>query len=349
MDHSPSSSRDRVAAEILPTPRFDVISEDPSDHQFTNSSSSTAKKIPLSAPKVSRELQKHIAHEWKLLAENLPETIFARAYETRIDLLRAAIIGAAGTPYHDGLFFFDVVFPPGYPACPPKVHYRSYGYQINPNLYHTGKVCLSLLNTWFGRNSSERWDPKTSTMLQILLSLQALVLNEWPYFNEPAFIGSRRDPFHKKAYAYNGEVFLLSCQTMTHVMSRPPKGFESFVKDHFRDRGHVILAACEAYFSGRVPVGRFGLSEAGTTTSFPGMRRGPSEKLRSGLVHVYPFLVKWLGYCGAEVGPRRVLKARVENEDNMDQAKDKVRKDGKIKVVLGRVLGKFKRIIGLKK
>ena len=37
--------------------------------------------------------------------KNLPESIFVRVYEKRIDLLRAAIIGAAGKSYHDGLFF----------------------------------------------------------------------------------------------------------------------------------------------------------------------------------------------------------------------------------------------------
>jgi ubiquitin-conjugating enzyme E2 O len=47
------------------------------------------------------------------------DTIFVRVYETRMDLLRAAIIGAEGTPYHDGLFFFDVFFPSGYPNVPP--------------------------------------------------------------------------------------------------------------------------------------------------------------------------------------------------------------------------------------
>jgi len=36
-----------------------------------------------------------------------------------MDLLRAVIIGAEGTPYHDGLFFFDVFFPAGYPKVPP--------------------------------------------------------------------------------------------------------------------------------------------------------------------------------------------------------------------------------------
>jgi ubiquitin-protein ligase len=50
---------------------------------------------------------------------NYVESIYVRVYEDRIDLLRAAIVGPAGTPYHDGLFFFDVRFPSEYPKCPP--------------------------------------------------------------------------------------------------------------------------------------------------------------------------------------------------------------------------------------
>ena len=36
-----------------------------------------------------------------------------------MDLLRAALVGAPGTPYHDGLFFFDIYLPPEYPYEPP--------------------------------------------------------------------------------------------------------------------------------------------------------------------------------------------------------------------------------------
>jgi Ubiquitin-conjugating enzyme len=39
----------------------------------------------------------------------------------RTDLFRAAMVGPAGTPYHDGLFFFDIKLPPSYPATPPQV------------------------------------------------------------------------------------------------------------------------------------------------------------------------------------------------------------------------------------
>ncbi|MFS7908305.1 putative ubiquitin-conjugating enzyme E2, ubiquitin-conjugating enzyme/RWD [Helianthus anomalus] len=74
-----------------------------------------------------------ICNDRKLLEENLPGmyvssmTIFVRIYESRIDLLTAVIIGPKGTPYHDGLFFFDVFFPRLYPFRPPDVRYRSTG------------------------------------------------------------------------------------------------------------------------------------------------------------------------------------------------------------------------------
>lgn len=45
--------------------------------------------------------------------------IYVRVAEDRMDLLRAAIIGPKGTPYHDGLFFFDVHIPSAYPSGPP--------------------------------------------------------------------------------------------------------------------------------------------------------------------------------------------------------------------------------------
>ena len=38
--------------------------------------------------------------------------------------------------------------------------------RFNPNLYHAGKVCLSILNTWHGR-PEEKWNPQTSSLLQV--------------------------------------------------------------------------------------------------------------------------------------------------------------------------------------
>ncbi|KAK9906964.1 hypothetical protein M0R45_002578 [Rubus argutus] len=57
---------------------------------------------------VKRGWMKKVQQEWSILEKDLPEKIYVRAFEERMDLLRAAIVGAPGTPYHDGLFFFDI-------------------------------------------------------------------------------------------------------------------------------------------------------------------------------------------------------------------------------------------------
>ena len=46
-------------------------------------------------------------------------SISVRFYEDRMDLLRAIVVGAVGTPYHNGIFFFDIHFPFQYPNGPP--------------------------------------------------------------------------------------------------------------------------------------------------------------------------------------------------------------------------------------
>ncbi|KAM1304217.1 hypothetical protein ACFX2F_021914 [Malus domestica] len=79
-----------------------------------------------------------IMQEWKILEKHLPDFIYVRIYETRIDLLRAIIVGAAGIPYHDTLFLFNITFPSNYPTHPPHVYYHSFGNRVNPNLYDSG-------------------------------------------------------------------------------------------------------------------------------------------------------------------------------------------------------------------
>ncbi|MCL7031180.1 hypothetical protein MKW94_006643 [Papaver nudicaule] len=180
----------------------------------------------------------------------MPDTIFVRVYEGRLDLLRAVIGGAAGTPYHDGLFFFDVHYPSNYPDTPPLVHYHAHNLRLNPNLYNCGKVCLSLLNTWSGRKD-EMWTPNKSNMLQVLLSIQALVLNTKPYFNEPGWASSAGTVHgEKSSQKYNESTFILSCRTILYTLKNPPKHFEDYVLGHFRLRAHPFLLACKAYIEG---------------------------------------------------------------------------------------------------
>ncbi|CAN6870270.1 unnamed protein product [Brassica oleracea] len=220
--------------------RFD-ISQEPLDHHFLGADEQKTKE---------RRWFKKVDRDWKILQNNLPDGIFVRVYEDRMDLLRAVIAGAYGTPYQDDLFFFDFHLPPDYPSVPPSAYYYSGGWRLNPNLYEEGKVCLSLLNTWTGRGN-EVWDPKSSSILQVLVSLQGLVLNSKPYFNEAGYdrqIGTAEG--EKNSLGYNENTFLLNCKTMMYLMRRPPKDFEELIKEHFKKRGYYILKACEAYMKG---------------------------------------------------------------------------------------------------
>ena len=93
----------------------------------------------------------------------------------------ALIIGPPNTPYEYGNFLFEFHFSEKYPYEPPKVVYKSNDgvTRFNPNLYRSGKVCLSILNTWSG----EQWSA-CQTLRSVLLTLQ-MTLNEMPLVNEP--------------------------------------------------------------------------------------------------------------------------------------------------------------------
>ncbi|XP_051190864.1 probable ubiquitin-conjugating enzyme E2 23 [Lolium perenne] len=222
-------------------PHFDVV-KTPPDHHYLD----TMEQVSGGGKKWVKAVQK----EWKILLNNLPDTIYVGAFEDRMDLLRAVMVGASGTPYQDGLFFFDLQMPPSYPAEPPQVYYHSFGLRLNPILYESGTVCLSLLNT-FGGDGTEVWSPATSSVLQVLVSIQGLVLNDQPYYNEPTYetlVGTLAG--RRNALPYGENAFLLNLRTMLYLLRRPPQGFEEFVKDHFRRRGRFVLATCAAWLQG---------------------------------------------------------------------------------------------------
>jgi len=99
------------------------------------------------------------------------------------DLLKgyAMIIGPSDTPYEHGFYLFEFHFTADYPYSPPKLKFLTQDgvTRFNPNLYRSGKVCLSLLNTWRG----EQWTA-CQTISSILLTL-VTVFNESPLLNEP--------------------------------------------------------------------------------------------------------------------------------------------------------------------
>ena len=91
------------------------------------------------------------------------------------DLLSVAICGPQETPYQNSLYLFDVKLPDRYPSIPPEVYFNTYGAGcLNPNLYPTGRVCLSLLGTWKGTKPGEKWNEE-SNLLQLVLSIQCML------------------------------------------------------------------------------------------------------------------------------------------------------------------------------
>ncbi|XP_048321483.2 probable ubiquitin-conjugating enzyme E2 26 isoform X1 [Ziziphus jujuba] len=281
-----SMDKDEILQRFRLFKQFDTV-EDHSDHHYAGKGSST--KHP------SKNWAKRIQEEWRILEKDLPDTIFVRVYESRMDLLRAVIVGAEGTPYHDGLFFFDVFFPSGYPNVPPQVHYHSGGLRINPNLYNCGKVCLSLLNTWSG-NKNEKWLPGVSTMLQVLVSIQGLILNPKPFFNEPGYARMSGSPNGEiQSQQYNENTFILSLKTMVYIIRRPPKHFEELVMGHFYNRSRDILVACRAYMDGA----QVGCLVKGGVQDVDEGDKSCSKTFQNSLPSVVQMLIKEFSQIGA--------------------------------------------------
>lgn len=126
--------------------------------------------------------------------------------ETNIRLLKLLLIPDYDTPYGGGYFEFDIFIPGDYPSSPPNIQFTTTGngkVRFNPNLYNSGKVCLSILNTW----ATNQWDPKISTLTQVILSIRSMIFIDHPYTNEPAYYNAIESESGRKASErYNKEI-----------------------------------------------------------------------------------------------------------------------------------------------
>merc|ERR1719232_2584000 len=159
--------------------------------------------------------------------------------------MKAIIMGAAGTPYAHGAFVYDIYFEDNYPECSPKVNLATTGggkIRFNPNLYHCGKVCLSLLGTWRG-SATENWNAKVSTLLQVLLSIQAIIMSNEVYFNEPGFeheMGTPQGDKHNAGYSNIVRYGTLKYAILDQIR-KPPQGFEEAIRMNFFLKKDMIL------------------------------------------------------------------------------------------------------------
>jgi baculoviral IAP repeat-containing protein 6 len=190
------------------------------------------------------DLQGSLPMEWS-------SSVWVRYRATRFDTLQALISGPDDTPYSNGLFLFDVLFPEAYPTAPPKVTIQTTGggtVRFNPNLYNNGKVCLSLLGTWSG-SDGETWDEKTSTLLQVLVSIQSLILVPDPYFNEPGYegtIATAKGIAASNKYNMSVRTNMVRWAMLDHLQ-HPKVGYEEITRTHFRMKAREIKAQFEAW------------------------------------------------------------------------------------------------------
>ncbi|ATZ57461.1 hypothetical protein BCIN_15g00390 [Botrytis cinerea B05.10] len=120
--------------------------------------------------------------------------------------VKAIIIGPPDTPYEFGFFDFGVRFGKDYPTKAPSVIATTTNggrCRFNPNIYATGKVCLSILGTWRGERGEE-WS-SAQGLESILISIQSLMSSN-PYENEPGFETANDDHDRKNQKDYAAKI-----------------------------------------------------------------------------------------------------------------------------------------------
>lgn len=211
----------------------------PSDHRFI-----TYKKQKPEQKSLMRILSE-ISSFKSGLPLNWESTIWVRIPKDSFNLFSFLISGPKDTPYENGLFEFHAYLPDNYPNTAPQVLLHTTGngsVRFNPNLYDSGKVCLSLLGTWNGQEG-EKWNAKTSTFLQVMVSIQSLILVEQPYFNEPGLEREMNSQAGiQKSNSYNEARQPSTIKlAMTNMINHPPIGFEDVVKNHFQMKKEEII------------------------------------------------------------------------------------------------------------
>jgi ubiquitin-protein ligase len=191
---------------------------------------------------------KRVLQEIQSLSKSLPinkeSSIFFKYDEENAGVFRFLITGPKDTPYQDGCFLFEMILNNDYPNTPPQVHFLTTGYgkvRFNPNLYTCGKVCLSLLGTWSGKEG-EQWNPKTSTLLQILVSIQSLIFTDNPYFNEPGYEKNINSEVGKKANDDYNKIIKSYTQkwAIENMINKPPEDFKEIIEKHFQFKKIII-------------------------------------------------------------------------------------------------------------
>lgn len=259
LDYQIGHSIEQKYLEVMKKLQFDtfeMIVESENNYRFTISHHFES-NVRTSGDRGHPARVKRLAQETVTLSTSLPlsysSSVFVRCDTDRLDIMKVLITGPADTPYANGCFEFDVYFPHDYPNAPMMINLETTGRHLvrfNPNLYNDGKVCLSVLNTWHGR-PEEKWNAQTSSFLQVLVSIQSLILVPEPYFNEPGFERSRGTPSGThSSREYNSNIYQASVKwAMLEQLKNPCPCFKDVIYTHFWLKRNEICTQIENWIA----------------------------------------------------------------------------------------------------
>eukprot|EP00912_Choanoflagellata_sp_UC4_P001634 UC4_evm7s1043 len=224
---------------------FKILEHCPNNHRF----------IKEECNNPSKDFLKAIRKEYKILQTGLPQTTFVYTFEDRVNLFSICIEGPSATLYEGACFLFDVLLPYDYPHSPPQFHYISFtrGPRLNPNLYNEGKVCVSLLGTWNGReDKNEVWDAKNSTILQVVVSIQGIILNDKPYYNEAGY--SKLDiteDIERESHLYSEGALIITLAHIHAMLVKPPSIWKDVILECAKKKLPMVLDQLTCAIQGR--------------------------------------------------------------------------------------------------
>jgi ubiquitin-conjugating enzyme E2 Z len=189
---------------------------------------------------IGRDTVRRLAKDVKEIMKNPLEEHGIYYSHNETDMLKgqALVVGPKDTPYENGYYFFELQFPNDYPHRPPTVTYHTNDgrTRFNPNLYRSGKVCISVLNTWRG----EQWTA-CQTISSILLVL-CTTLNNSPLLNEPGVRRDHRDylSYHQIITYKNFRVAIFEMLNGVMVKRQFP-AFSEIIENNFIERYDDIM------------------------------------------------------------------------------------------------------------
>jgi len=190
--------------------------------------SETTASLPVSIPKETIDrLLKDIRDMVTSSLEG--DGIYYKHSENNILKAYVMIVGPPDSLYFGGYYFFQFVFPTDYPHSPPLVTYLTNDgiTRFHPNFYKSGKICLSIFNSWRG----EQWT-SCQTIKSSLLTMLSIMDNK-PLLHEPGVKETHNDynSYHIMILYKNID---FSCiQVITDFMNTNTIPIEAEYKEHF--------------------------------------------------------------------------------------------------------------------